>query len=147
MKEGDSKKIWAAIAWNGSILQITDNNSKPTDLQFKEHFIDLLAESNNSTLEMPETGMYIPVLDDKIQPIEVDNAIKALKSNSAPGVDGIPPGVIKLLNDEWIIFMTYMFNQIFDGALEYPKEWNLAKYFTIYKIGKASDPNNYRILV
>ena len=57
-----------------------------------------------------------------IQLIEVDNATKAFKSNSAPGVDGFPPVVSKLLNDEWNIFIAHLFNLIFDGALEYSEQ-------------------------
>ncbi len=46
------------------------------------------------------------------------------------------------MSDEWIIAITYLFNQVFEG--EYPTEWTLAKLFTIFKKGYRLDTNNYR---
>ena len=52
------------------------------------------------------------------------------------------PGISKWLTDEWILLLTYLFNQVFQG--QYPQEWSVAKLFTIYKKGYNLDPSNYR---
>ena len=125
INENDPKKLWAAIGWNGSVFSPA-TDEKPSNRQFKEHFEALLQLNDDD--EPPDTGppeLHIPVLDDQILPDEVIKAIHSLKKNTAPGIDGIPCGIFTLLNDEWILFLTFMFNQIFDQQISYPEEWNL----------------------
>ena len=64
------------------------------------------------------------------------------KGNKAAGTDGIPPGLIKVLPDEWLILITFIFNQIFSAT--YPSSWSQLKIFTIFKKGQRSDSQNYR---
>ena len=72
----------------------------------------------------------------------MDIQIKLLKSGKAAGCDGLAPGVLKFLDDEWILLLTYLFNQVFSG--EYPKDWTLLKVFNIFKKGCRLDTCNYR---
>ena len=66
-----------------------------------------------------------------------------MKADKTSGPDGIPPGVYKLLNYEWILLLTSLFNLIFSNAV-YPVQWSYAKLFMIFKRGNRNDPNNYR---
>ena len=50
--------------------------------------------------------------------------------------------MLKLLNDNWIIFITYLFNLIFENS--YPLLWGCAKVFSIFKKGNHALPQNYR---
>ena len=86
--------------------------------------------------------MYIPILDDPIFPDEVITQIESLKPNKACGIDGIPPGILKLLNDEWILLITYVYNQVFEG--NYPDIWAISRMFVAFKKGLIEDPSNYR---
>ena len=102
----------------------------------------MLNPPGNSTENIPETDIFIPVLDSDITPGEVDDQVKRLKSNKAAGCDGVPPGILKWLSNTWILLITYMCNLVFNGL--YPKEWSLLKVFNLYKSGGMGDPGNYR---
>ena len=78
----------------------------------------------------------------QIEPQEVYDCIQKLKPSKAAGIDGISPGILKILPDSWILLITHIFNLIFFG--QYPLEWTLMKMFTIFKKGKRDDPTNYR---
>ena len=58
------------------------------------------------------------------------------------GVDGIPPGILKLLSDDWIVLLTHLFNTVFENG--YPTQWLISKVFNIFKKGDRLDPCNYR---
>jgi len=75
-------------------------------------------------------------------PDTVERCINKLKGNKAAGTDGIPPGLIKVLPDKWLILITFIFNQIFSAT--YPSSWSQLKIFTIFKKGQRSNPQNYR---
>ena len=138
----DSRQVWQAINWGGSIDQPT-SSEKPTDSQFCKHYRELLNPSDRLiTTFHPPADRYIPILDDDINPGEVLDAIRRLKREKAAGVDGIPPGCLKLLNDEWILLLTFAFNLIFQT--QYPSQWGVAKVFNIYKKGDRLLADNYR---
>jgi hypothetical protein len=65
-----------------------------------------------------------------------------MKADKAPGVDGIPPGLLKLLSDEWLILLTFVFNAVFNGT--YPTCWDSARMINIFKKGDRMQPQNYR---
>ena len=110
--------------------------------EFKQHFEALLGSTNDLSLYTPEVQTHIPELDDIISPYEVEQQIKILKAGKAAGADGVPPGIFRFLSDDWILCITYIFNNVF--ATQYPKEWSLAKLFVIYKKGDRLEPGNYR---
>ena len=57
-------------------------------------------------------------------PDEVEQAITNLHQNKAAGCDGIPPGILKLLNVQWIVLLTIVINLVFDAA--YPVAWAMS---------------------
>ena len=143
LEKKDLKAVWSAINWKGKIEFRDDNESRPSDEMFRHHFEKLLNPSSKGIgITVPQTDVYIPILDDPITAGEVKNVIARLRRDKAAGVDGIPPGILKLLDGEWLNAVTYLFNMVFDGA--YPDQWSFAKVFTIFKKGKADDANNYR---
>ena len=54
----------------------------------------------------------------------------------------MPPGIIKLLNTAWILFIVFVLNSVF--FLTYPFSWTKAKFFSIFKSGNPLEPGNYR---
>ena len=144
LSENDSKKLWTAINWKGKWEGNDSQKSKPSNKQFCEHFELLLnpEETRNQTPYQPQNFKYIPILDDNIQPQEVLECVQKLKTRKAAGPDGIPPGILKQITDEWILVFTHLFNCILNG--NYPVAWTEAKVFTIYKKGNPEDPGNYR---
>ena len=139
----DPRIIWKSIGWKGDIDSLDQKNVRPSDRAFCAHFENLLNPTDNTVeITIPTSQMYVPILDDPISPSEVEYEIKKLKAGKAAGHDGIPPGILKWLSDEWIILLTYLFNQVFCNS--YPMNWALSKMFTIYKKGPVQDTNNYR---
>jgi len=111
-------------------------------MDFCSYYEQLLSSGMSILDYSPEEPKYEPILDDPIHPHEVDLCIKRLKANKAAGVDGVPPGLLKLLDDSWIINITLMFNYIFENR--YPVLWSCAKFFNIFKKGHRLLPQNYR---
>ena len=144
--ENDQAKIWQAINWRGEITNDPSNiDSKPTDDDFKTYLHHAL---NTTDIDYPDINeiqseIFIPVLDEPIKSDQVGNQIVKLKPNKSSGVDGIPPGIFKLLPANWILYITTLFNNIFLSG-SYPDCWTSAKLFTLYKKGSKSDPGNYR---
>lgn len=74
---------------------------------------------------------------------EVNKIISQLRSDSAPGPDGIGPSFIKEVKDILLEPLTYICNlSLATGC--FPDSWKLAQVSPIYKNGHRSDPNNYR---
>ena len=143
LEEKDSKTLWKAVDWKGSINTPLGSQQRPSDQEFATYFSSLLnPETGQVDISIPSSGIYVPILDDDILPGEVIDEISRMKPRKAPGVDGIPPGALKLLSDEWILLITWIMNLVFHGT--YPISWALAKMFVIYKKGEADDTNNYR---
>ena len=87
MQARDCKSLWMAINWNGTFSTALDEIVKPSDEAFAEHFSTLLNPSTpTANQQIPNSGIYIHVLDD---PIDVEKSIKRLKPNKAAGLDGL----------------------------------------------------------
>jgi hypothetical protein len=117
----------------------------PSNREFCDYYEELLHDDSHMTdisLFVPTKNIYVPVLDDPISPCEVDHAIKCLKQAKAPGTDGIPPGMLRLLSDDWTLLLTHLFNRVFGNV--YPASWTQAKVFSIFKKGNRLSPENYR---
>lgn len=138
----DPKALWNAINWKGTFDTPVDATEAPSDGEFCEHYEQLLNPHGVSEEYFPDEFKYMPILDDDITTWEVESQLKRLKSNKAAGCDCLPPGVLKLLDESWIILLTYVFNLVFAGI--YPLAWSLLKVFNIFKKGLRHNPENYR---
>ena len=144
LKSGDSRAIWRSIDWNGKFATSPDTKESPTDTEFCAHYENLMNPplDPSETEYVPDCNRYIPILDSPISPNEVHESIKDLNANKAAGVDGLAPGVLKLLTAQWVLLLTFLFNCVFFGT--YPFIWLVAKVFNIFKKGDKLDPGNYR---
>ena len=82
-------------------------------------------------------------LDQPIEEQEIRVAIKALKTNKAPGLDGLPPVIFKSFNNQLISFIAALFNKLLEQET-YPDVWCTGIIKPIYKKSDARNPNNYR---
>ena len=143
IRDKDSKSLWQSINWKGEFESSPDAIVRPSDKDFCDFYEDLFQCVGQSTSDFcPTTDVYVPVLDAPISPSEVEECVKRLKSNKAAGVDGVAPGLMKLLTDEWLLLITFVFNLIF--GKQYPLSWTIVKMFNIYKKGGRLQPTNYR---
>ena len=133
LKKKDPRQIWQAIGWKGTLDAVCGKDT-PSDAAFCLFYNTLLNPVDASLLRYtPNLFKYIPLLDDPINPGEVLDSINNLNKEKSAGVDGIPPGVLKLLPDEWILITTFLFNLVFSGM--YPNQWSISKIFNICKKG------------
>ena len=144
LKAGDSKAIWRSIDWNGKLTTSPDTKDSPSDHEFCKHYEQLMNPPIDPTEAeyIPDSPRYIPVLDDPISPNEVHECINDLNGTKAAGVDGLSPGVLKLISAQWLLLITFLLNCVFFGS--YPIQWAVAKVFNIFKKGDRLDPGNYR---
>ena len=140
----DAKALWKAINWNGCI---TDENERdiPDDSEFQAHFETLLNPPDAQQAVIADAA-HLPVTDDAITPLEVDNALRSLKKNKSGGPSGIPPGLLTLLPDNWIVYLATFFSAILHSA-QYPDEWTRSRLITIFKKGDRLLCDNYRGIV
>ena len=118
----------------------------PSDIEFKEFHETHINQYFNSRSVDPPVNIvcpYIPILDNPFVPDEVVSCINSMKANKSCGIDGLPPGIFKLLTPQWILIITSLFNSIFSSGI-YPLSWTKAKLFMLFKRGDRKDPNNYR---
>ena len=81
------------------------------------------------------------LLNDKITIDEISKAINKMKSNKAPGFDGVTIEFIK----EAKFFFLPMLEKLFVLSVGiYPTEWGKALLCPLHKKGSKADPSNYR---
>ncbi|GKC42057.1 hypothetical protein Tco_1059779 [Tanacetum coccineum] len=84
-----------------------------------------------------EVGSFIPPIHydcyySRINQGEVRAALKKMGINKAVGPDHIPIEAWRCLKDEWVKWLTCLFNKIFSSA-KMPDEWRLSEVIPIYK--------------
>ena len=116
LRRGKRGTIQAVYSGDGTVLTLTEEVIG----RWKEYFGDLL----NPT--QPPSVMETELEDDGVSsPIslgEVTVVVKQLHSGKAPGIDEIPPEMLKALGVEGLSWLTRLFN-IAWGSGSVPKEW------------------------
>ena len=135
LDEKDSRELWKAINWNGTLD--TNSTERPSDEVFRDHFEKLLnpEDTDETNNEPHDDDIYLPVTDDPIQPQEVLDAIKSLKANKSGGPSGIPPGLLKLMPDTWIVFFATLFSILLTSCPD-PCRWCYTKLIILYCLRK-----------
>lgn len=90
-----------------------------------------------------EMSMLDPILDRVISYEEVVKCLLQCKNGKAPGVDGICNEFFKNLPQNWILYVTNLFNCILEKETV-PKSWGEMTTTMLYKKGDKTDPGNYR---
>ena len=145
MKEQrDPRQLWrAAINWNGTFEMAPGTVDTPSDKDCCTHYENLMnPDRKHPPVYQRVAPKYIPILDDQGRtqdlwkggggaqrlprapqaqwflegPVWRPYAIKSLNTNKAAGYDGVPPGLLKLPNVQWILLTTCLFNIVFVSA-------------------------------
>ena len=143
----DDKQLWKAINWKGEFDLKQSREEKPSDEEFKSHFENLCyPESEHPLIPDELTEEYyvsVGVLDDPINPEEVDEVIKKqVKPKKSSGPDGVSPGLFKLLPIQWIVQLALLFNTVLFSS--YPSSWLFARLTILFKKGDRLSCDNYR---
>ena len=145
LQDQDDARVWRAVDWRGEITHERNVATPPSDDEFKNHLEIMLNPQgvNDSDLNEFLNLPTIPILDEPISVLEVQNQVRRLKPEKACGPDGVSPGILKVLPVQWLITITCLFNNVFLSGL-YPKAWNVAKMFMVFKRGNRAEATNYR---
>ncbi len=145
VENNNDLEVWRAIDWKGEYENSHKSDVKPTNEQFKEYIESSFNPPAEVRLDpnMFASDVMIPLLDEPITSLEIEQQIKKLKSDKASGPDGLSPGILKWLPGQWLVLLAHIFNVIFVTRV-YPKEWSRAKLCTIFKKGNKNDVRNYR---
>ena len=73
----------------------------------------------------------------------IANKIKKMKDNKSPGVDGIPPKLLKEIVEQISIPLAIFFNLSLEEGIV-PSEWKEANITQLFKKGSRNKPENYR---
>ena len=111
--------------------------------RWKEYFEELMNEENDR--ERRVEGIEIVEQDiARISKDEVRKALNRMKKGKAVGPDDIPVEVWKCIGEMGLVFLTRLFNEIFESEMM-PEEWRESVLVPIYKNkGDVQNCSNYR---
>lgn len=137
MNAKDSKTFWSTIK---KLRPRTVSDNKVTAAQWVNFYKNTFETAN---LPPPIFDNNVEQLDHPISTLEISLILKKLKSNKAPGNDGIPNEVWRSLPPRAILFMSNLFNSILEkGTI--PDDWTLIFLKPLFKKGEPTQPSNYR---
>ena len=78
-----------------------------------------------------------------VTPGMIEKKIKKMKDNKSPGVDGIPPELLKEIVEQISTPLAKLFNLSLEEGIV-PSEWKEANITPLFKNGSRNKPENYR---
>jgi len=124
-------------------------NSSNTDInEWYDHFKDLFANNDTddnvqdaSQSDNSEESYHF--LNEEITELEVQKAIKKLKCGKVCGLDGITAEMLKAGGQDVVLFLTRMFNVLFEKGI-YPRDWAKAFVISVHEKGNTEHVDIYR---
>ncbi|KAF4530296.1 hypothetical protein B566_EDAN017759, partial [Ephemera danica] len=144
LETGDPTRVWHML----KRLRGCDFVSNSiTAVEWVRHFKIVLGgeQRRDTRIELPCLRL-VDELDSPFLPHELQEAIKKLKNNKAPGFDGIPGEIFKLACENNEIFNSILrcCNEMFISG-KYYSGWETSIIHTIYKNkGSVESADNYR---
>ena len=77
-----------------------------------------------------------------VTPEMIAKKVKKMKDDKSPGVDGIPPKLLKKIVEQISTPLAKVFNLSLEEIV--PSEWKEANITTLFKEGSRNKPENYR---
>ena len=105
---------------------------------YQELYSSQTNNSNNTNDVSPDNSEAPPFIER-----EVEETLKKMKQNKAPGNDQLTCDIIKLGGNETLTQITKIFNTILKNK-KIPPEWKEAKVIILHKKGDRRDIKNYR---
>ena len=112
-----------------------------------EYFSSVFTTEDISTLPVPFTkfegnkSKYLGQLF--VTPERIAKKIKKMKDNKSPGVDGIPPKLLKEIVEQISTPLAKLFNLALEEGIV-PSEWKEANITPLFKKGLRNMPENHR---
>ncbi|KAJ8983617.1 hypothetical protein NQ317_004255 [Molorchus minor] len=108
-----------------------------------EYFMDSMYPPSLNVNEAILFDARYPLLDAPITSDETYSVLSLCKNRKSPGVDSITYEFLKNLPYNWILYLTSLFNRIFETAI-IPTSWSEILLAMIHKGGDINEPSNYR---
>lgn len=140
----DSKTFWRII---NSFRRSYNNAKNDIELDvwyeyFSTFFQEIKSHKENTIVEISIKHSNL-ALEKPITKEEIISALRNSKNNKTPGSDEISFEFLKNLPENWIHYVTLLFNQILNVE-KVPESWSKIILKMIYKSGDSSRPENYR---
>jgi hypothetical protein len=155
---GDTRKLYRLIRTQcGSsttsetirdLSGVAITNFESRSRRWVEHFESLLNHgdppSPNQYLDQPgTTGEVYPSNCDPPTKLEIENIIKNLRANKAPGEDGLNPEIFKVCSSVISPWLFQIFTNVW-ASEEIPQDWREAVLIPFFKKGDKTICANYR---
>ena len=144
----DSRKFWNTIK-SATCKHASVQNAITTQEWF-QHFLCVFNGDTVTGIDVDAIGdcsvnleSVSATLDEDITAFEVQDAIRALKSNKAPGPDGLCGEFYKYSDACVVNFLTKYFNKRFESGM-FPLAWSESVIQPLLKKGNKNSPDNYR---
>ena len=112
-----------------------------------EYFSSVFTTEDISSLPVPFTKFECNESEHLgqlfVTPEIIAKKIKKMKDNKSPGVDGIPPKLLKEIVEQISTPLAKVFNVSLDKGIV-PSEWKEANITPLFKKGSRKKPENYR---
>lgn len=142
----DSKTFWGIIT--GFRYKCNKKNDINLD-SWHEYFSIFFKQNESHTEQNIINRISSKDSNAKLETIitrdEIIFAMRNSKNNKSPGPDEISFEFLKNLPENWINYMTLLFNKILNEE-KIPKTWSKINFKMIYKKGDVNDPCNYRLI-
>ena len=118
-------------------------NLKAQAETMSEFFSSVLTRSDDQPPSKAAIHGNDSLSDIEVTEERVKGLIDGMRENAAPGPDGIPPILLKMLSDEISTPLTILFRRSIDDG-QIPDDWKEANITAIHKKGSRAEPGNYR---
>ena len=112
-----------------------------------EYFSSVFTAGDISSLPVPFTKLENNKSEQLgqlfVTPEMIAKKIKKMKDNKAPGVDGIPPNLLKEIVEQISTKLAKVFNLSLEEGIV-PSEWKEANITPLFKKGSRNKPKHYR---
>jgi hypothetical protein len=121
---------------------VTADNKEMADI-LNKFMAGVFTKENTSNIPTKERETEYEISDLIITTKLIEEKIDNLKSDSAPGPDGIHPRLLKEMKKSVSVPLQIIFQKSIDTGIV-PADWRRARVVPIYKKGARGDPGNYR---
>ena len=127
---------------NGKLASIAKENMSVFGMHF-DKVLNNHRPVDRSVLNLLEQKPCMMVIDNPISFTEVKRAINKLKKGKAPGLNGIPPGALKAMDNVSRRTVHRHVCDFFEGEVDH-EGWHQSQCIPVPKRGDLSDPNKWR---
>lgn len=139
-KRKSRKSIPDLIKPDGSKATTDSQKAEVLNAQFSSVFT---AEDTNNLPEPPQVNILKDLSFCTITPAKVIKKLKKLRSDKAPGPDGVHPHLLKTSPDSIGAALSIIFNISFQHQ-QLPSIWKTGTISALFKKGAKSEAKNYR---